>query len=154
VPGAGGVLREQHVTPLASVGVHVDGIELSEAMIERLRAKPGGAGMNVVRGDMAVVELPARYRLVYLVFDSLMIPLTQDEQVQRVADAARHLTGDGVFVVEKVDTEHVDPEGVTVEASATTGSHSGSTRATSGSAERASSSIRSPCATSGRASSN
>src|SRR3712207_3186318 len=51
---------------------------------------------------MAVVELPDRYRLVYVAFNSLMNLLTQDEQVTCVAGAARHLTDDGVFVVENV----------------------------------------------------
>src|SRR4051794_8648889 len=53
--------------PLAATGVRVDGIELSPAMIERLRAKPGGHAMTVACGDMAVVEMPDRYRLVYVV---------------------------------------------------------------------------------------
>src|SRR5918998_414672 len=44
--------------PLAATGVRVDGIELSQAMIERLRARPGGDALQVTRGDMAAVELP------------------------------------------------------------------------------------------------
>lgn len=119
--------------PLAATGLRVDGIDLSLAMIERLRAKPGGDALTVVCADMAVVEMPDRYRLVYVVFNSLMNLLTQDEQVQCVANAARHLTDDGVFVVENVvpdpmyslrhrdgvdqyvDAEQVGPAGVIVE---------------------------------------
>jgi SAM-dependent methyltransferase len=120
--------------PLAATGVRVDGIELSAAMIERLRAKPGGAALTVERGDMAAVAMPGRYRLVYVVFNSIMNLLTQDDQVRCVANAARHLGDDGVFVVENVvpdpmyglrrDREGVDqyvdagaigPDGVTVE---------------------------------------
>jgi SAM-dependent methyltransferase len=88
--------------PLAATGVRVDGVELSAAMIEQLRAKAGGAAMTVAHGDMATVEMPDRYRLVFIAFNSLMNLLTQDEQVQCVANAARHLTDDGVFVVENV----------------------------------------------------
>jgi Methyltransferase domain len=88
--------------PLAATGLRVDGIELSQAMIDRLRAKPGGEALRVTCGDMAAVELPDRYRLVYLVFNSLMNLLTQDGQVDCVVNAARHLTDDGVFVVENV----------------------------------------------------
>ena len=88
--------------PLAATGLRVDGIELSAAMIDRLRAKPGGQTMTVVQGDMATVELPDRYRLVFVAFNSLMNLVTQDEQVQCVANAARQLTDDGVFVVENV----------------------------------------------------
>jgi SAM-dependent methyltransferase len=120
--------------PLAAAGVPVDGIELSAAMIDRLRAKPGGDALTVACGDMATVALPGRYRLVYVVFNSLMNLVTQDEQVRCVANAARHLDDDGVFVVENVvpdpmyglrhDRDGVDqyvdagaigPDGVTVE---------------------------------------
>lgn len=120
--------------PLAATGVRVDGIELSAAMIEQLRAKPGGESLTVVRGDMATVEMPERYELVFIAFNSLMNLLTQEEQVQCVANAARHLTTDGRFVVENVvpdamyvlrqdrdgvdqyvNAGRIDPEGVTVE---------------------------------------
>ena len=120
--------------PLAAAGVPVDGIELSAAMIDRLRAKPGGDALTVACGDMATVALPGRYRLVYVVFNSLMNLVTQDEQVRCVANAAAHLGEDGVFVVENVvpdpmyglrrdrdgvdqyvDAESVGPDGVVVE---------------------------------------
>ena len=120
--------------PLAAAGVPVDGIELSPAMIERLRAKPGGDALTVICGDMATVTMPGRYRLVYVVFNSLMNLLTQDEQVRCVANAAQHLSDDGVFVVDNVvpdpmyglrhdrdgvdqyvDAEAIGPDGVTVE---------------------------------------
>jgi len=120
--------------PLAATGVRVDGIELSAAMIERLRAKPGGAALAVEHGDMAAVVMPGRYRLVYVVFNSLMNLITQDDQVRCVANAARHLAEDGVFVVENVvpdlmyglrpdrdgidqyvDAGAIGPDGVTVE---------------------------------------
>jgi SAM-dependent methyltransferase len=120
--------------PLAATGLRVDGVELSPSMIEQLRARPGGDALAVTCGDMAAVELPDRYRLVYVVFNSLMNLITQDQQVECVANAARHLTDDGVFVVENVvpdamyvlrqdrdgvdqyvDAEHIGPDGVTVE---------------------------------------
>lgn len=88
--------------PLAATGVRVDGIELSAAMIEQLRARPGGQQLHVVQGDMAEVTLPGRYRLVFVVFNSIMNLVTQDEQVRCVMNAAQHLAGDGVFVVENV----------------------------------------------------
>jgi Methyltransferase domain len=88
--------------PLAATGVRVDGVELSEAMIDQLRAKPGGDALTVVRGDVATVALPDRYPLAFVVFNSIMNLTTQNIQVQFVANAARHLTDDGVFVVENV----------------------------------------------------
>ena len=88
--------------PLAERGLRVHGVEQSEAMIEQLRGRPGGDAIGVTRGDMARAELPDRYRLVFVAFNSLMNLVTQDEQVRCVANAARHLDDDGVFVVENV----------------------------------------------------
>src|SRR5919202_2253914 len=68
--------------PLAAQGVRVAGVELSASMIERLRAKPGGAGLHVEQGDMSTSTLPGRYRLVYLVFNTNFNLLTQDRQVR------------------------------------------------------------------------
>jgi SAM-dependent methyltransferase len=86
--------------PLASKGIRVDGIEQSEAMVERLRGKPGGVDLDVTVGDMAAVELPGRYALVYLIFNTIHNLLTQEDQVRCFENAARHLAPDGVFVVE------------------------------------------------------
>lgn len=105
--------------PLVARGVWVDGIELSAAMVARLREKPGGEEIEVVLGDMSRVETGARYRLVYLVYNTIFNLLTQDDQVRCFENAARHLINDGVFVVEAgvprawlrdrtfVDVEHV-----------------------------------------------
>jgi hypothetical protein len=86
--------------PLAALGVTVDGIELSTDMVERLRAKPGGAALNVTIGDMSQVETGRRYGVVYLVFNTIFNLLTSDAQVNCFENAARHLDADGCFVVE------------------------------------------------------
>ena len=86
--------------PLAATGVRVDGIEVSQAMVDRLRAKPGGDALDVTLGDFADVPVDGRYPLVYLVFNTLFNLLTQDDQVRCFANVAEHLTDDGVFLVE------------------------------------------------------
>ena len=43
--------------PLARRGVEVHGIELSRAMVARLRAKPGGEAIPVTIGDMATTTV-------------------------------------------------------------------------------------------------
>jgi SAM-dependent methyltransferase len=86
--------------PLSERGVRVDGIELSANMVDRLREKPGGDGLNVAMGDMSRVSMPKEYPLVYLVFNTIYNLLTQDDQVRCFENAARHLATDGVFVVE------------------------------------------------------
>lgn len=86
--------------PLAATGLRVDGIEQSEAMVARLRAKPGGDRIAVTMGDMAEVGVCGDYRLVYLVFNTLFNLLTQDDQVRCFQNVARHLAADGRFLVE------------------------------------------------------
>lgn len=107
--------------PLAARGVRVDGVELSPPMVARLRAKPGGERLAVTVGDMADVPVEGRYRLVYVVFNSLFNLLTQDEQVRCFQNVAAHLADDGVFVVEAFvpawlhrlrDGQYVDAERV------------------------------------------
>ncbi len=86
--------------PLSERGIRVDGIELSPDMVARLREKPGGDALDVIQGDMSRVGGRASYQLVYLVFNTIYNLLTQDDQVRCFENAARHLTGGGMFVVE------------------------------------------------------
>jgi len=86
--------------PLAATGVRVDGVDLSQPMVDQLRAKSGGDALQVTIGDLCDVELDDRYRLVYVVFNSFSNVLTQDDQVRAFENVARHLTDDGVFVME------------------------------------------------------
>jgi SAM-dependent methyltransferase len=85
---------------LAARGVAVTGIEFSEAMVEQLRAKPGGAELPVTIGDMATTRVDGTFRLVYLVFNTLVNLTSQDAQVACFANAAAHLEPGGCFVVE------------------------------------------------------
>jgi len=86
--------------PLADRGIPVAGIEMSRAMIARLRAKPGGAEMPVVVGDMASARADGEFSLVYLVFNSVTNLTTQDAQVACFCNAARHLAPGGRFLIE------------------------------------------------------
>jgi 16S rRNA A1518/A1519 N6-dimethyltransferase RsmA/KsgA/DIM1 with predicted DNA glycosylase/AP lyase activity len=53
--------------PLRAAGVRVDGIELSQHMIDRMREKPGGDQVEVTMGDMSRVTTGRTYGSVYLV---------------------------------------------------------------------------------------
>jgi SAM-dependent methyltransferase len=86
--------------PLAARGVPVSGIELSTAMVERLRAKDGAQRIEVTIGDMATTRVAGSFRLVYLVFNTIGNLTTQDEQVACFANAAAHLEPGGCFVIE------------------------------------------------------
>ena len=47
--------------PLAARGVRVQGIDLSEAMVARLRAKPGAERIPVTIGDFATTTVPGTF---------------------------------------------------------------------------------------------
>ena len=86
--------------PLAQRGVEVHGIDISEEMVAQLRAKPGGDAIPVSIGDFAEVDVEGRFSLIFVIFNTLSVLLTQDDQIRCFANAAAHLEPDGVFVVE------------------------------------------------------
>jgi SAM-dependent methyltransferase len=86
--------------PLAARGVRVHGIDLSEAMVARLRAKPGSEDVGVAIGDFATTRVEGAFSLAYLVFNTIMNLTTQDEQVACFRNAAEHLAPGGCFVIE------------------------------------------------------
>ncbi|MFN2593804.1 MAG: class I SAM-dependent methyltransferase [Actinomycetota bacterium] len=86
--------------PLAERGVKVKGIDVSPAMVEKLRAKPGGDSIEVVMGDFASVDVGGTYPLVYLVFNTLFALTTQEEQLRCFRNVAARLTPGGAFVIE------------------------------------------------------
>jgi SAM-dependent methyltransferase len=97
--------------PLARAGVHVDGIEQSQHMLDRMREKPDGQNIRVIIGDMARASMGREYGLVYLVYNTIGNLLTQDDQVRCFKNAAQHLTDSGVFVLEcRVPTAPTRPE--------------------------------------------
>jgi len=86
--------------PLAERGVRVAGIDDSEAMLRRLRAKPGADRVDAVAGDMATTRVDGEFALVYLVFNTISNLTTQDAQVDCFQNAADHLRSGGRFVIE------------------------------------------------------
>jgi SAM-dependent methyltransferase len=87
--------------PLHATGVEVHGIDASPAMVEQLRAKPGGADIPISIGDFADADPPGGpYTLGYIVFNTFFALLTQDDQVRCFANVARNLQPGGRFVIE------------------------------------------------------
>jgi SAM-dependent methyltransferase len=110
--------------PLAARGVRVDGIDFSTAMVDKLRAKPGGNEIAVTIGDFADVPVAGAYQLIYVVYNTLFNLLTQDDQVRCFENVAAHLSEEGVFVVEAFvpayllrlrDDQYVDAERIDVD---------------------------------------
>ena len=86
--------------PLAARGVPVHGVELSRAMVARLRAKPGGDAIGVTVGDFATARVDGTFTLAYLVFNTIGNLVGQDQQVACFATVAAQLAPGGCFVVE------------------------------------------------------
>src|SRR5215472_1702946 len=86
--------------PLAGRGITVEGVDASAAMVERLRAQPGGDSIPVTLGDMAQVPVSGRFGLVYLVCSTLFGLLSQARPAECLASVARVLEPGGMFVIE------------------------------------------------------
>ena len=86
--------------PLAARGVPVHGIDLSEAMLARLRAKPGAERIGVTVGDFATATVEGTFTVSYVVANTIMNLTTQDEQVACFENVSAHLEPGGCFVIE------------------------------------------------------
>jgi len=86
--------------PLAQRGVPVHGIEMSRAMVARLRAKPGAGEIGVSIGDFATTTVDGTFSVAYLVFNTIGNLTTQAAQVACFRNAAAHLEPGGCFVIE------------------------------------------------------
>jgi SAM-dependent methyltransferase len=86
--------------PLAQRGVPVHGIDLSEAMVARLQAKPGAEAIGVTIGDFATTRVDGSFSLAYVVANTIMNLTAQEEQVACFRNVAAHLEAGGCFVVE------------------------------------------------------
>jgi SAM-dependent methyltransferase len=85
---------------LAVKGVAVHGIDASSRMLEELRQKPGGDAIPVTLGDFGEVAVDGRFSLVFVVFNTFFLLLTQEAQVRCFANVAAHLEPGGVFAIE------------------------------------------------------
>jgi SAM-dependent methyltransferase len=111
--------------PLARRGVEVTGVDISEAMLERMRAKPGGEAVSAVVGDMVEVPVEGRFNAVFIAFNSFFAVSSQQRQIDCFCNVARRLEPNGRFVLEcfvpdmkRFDDSHryvsessVDPDG-------------------------------------------
>src|SRR5919198_3409394 len=85
---------------LAQRGVPVHGIDLSKAMVARLREKPGAEKIGVTIGDFATTTVDGTFSVAYLVFNTISNLTTQAAQVACFRNVAAHLGPGGCFVIE------------------------------------------------------
>jgi len=103
--------------PLAQRGVPVHGIDMSKAMVGRMRSKPGGEDIGVTIGDFSMTTVEGPFTLVYLVFNTISNLTTQAAQVACFRNAAAHLQPGGCFVIEVgVPSLRLLPPGETIHA--------------------------------------
>jgi len=86
--------------PLSERGVRVRGIDLSEAMVAKLREKPGAEEIEVAIGDFATTRVEGTFSLAYLVFNTINNLTSQGEQVACFRNVAAHLEPGGCIVIE------------------------------------------------------
>ena len=101
--GAGPVLElaigtGRIAVPLSQRGLRVHGIDLSEAMVAKLRAKTND--IDVTIGDYATTRVDGTFTLAYLVFNGIQNQTTQDAQIATFENVATHLGPGGSFVIE------------------------------------------------------
>lgn len=108
--------------PLVAAGVEVHGIDASQAMVARLRAKPGGDRIPVTIGDFADVAAPGPsgrpsgeqgdFAVVLLAFNALLNLTTGEAQARCLRNAAARAP---LVVVETfVPGDAIPPNGVEV----------------------------------------
>lgn len=91
--------------PLAERGITVHGMDISEPMLDQLRAKPGADRVATTVGDMTTTVLGDEFSIAYLVYNTIMNLRTQELQVACFENAARHLRPGGRFVIETMVPE-------------------------------------------------
>ncbi len=115
--------------PLAARGCTLAGNEGSPLMVEKLRAKPGGADIPVAIGDMIQAQVDGPFDHAFLIFNTLFNLPSQAAQVECFAHAARMIKPGGTFVIEtfvpdmsdfsrdqRVATKRLDMDSVWIEA--------------------------------------
>jgi SAM-dependent methyltransferase len=85
--------------PLAELGLEVHGIDTSSAMLEQMRAKPGGDKVHGSVGDMADVPVDGEFSLVFVTFNTFFMLTSQEAQVRCFRNVAAHLAAGGRFMI-------------------------------------------------------
>lgn len=86
--------------PLTERGVEVTGIDVSEEMVARMRAKSGGEDIPVTFGDFADLTVDGQFPLIYLAFNTLFALLSQERQIECFSNVAEHLEPGGRFIID------------------------------------------------------
>jgi len=86
--------------PLAARGLEVWGLDSSRAMLERLRAKPGGGAVHAVLGDMANDLPDGTFSLVFVATNTFFGLCSVAEQQAAFGAVAARLDAEGCFLID------------------------------------------------------
>jgi SAM-dependent methyltransferase len=103
--------------PLREAGADVHGVDASQAMIDRLRAKPGGDQIPVLVADAGeqLPEVEGGYAVVLAAFNTFFNLTTPGAQERCLELIAARLQPEGIFVIEAfVPADNLTPSGVDV----------------------------------------
>jgi SAM-dependent methyltransferase len=85
--------------PLAARGLEVHGIDASQAMIDKLRAKPGGDDIPITIGDFADVDVDGSFPLVFIAFNTFFALSDVETQQRCFTNVTARLGPGGRFVI-------------------------------------------------------
>jgi SAM-dependent methyltransferase len=86
--------------PLAHCGVRTVGIEASESMAAQLARKLQNDEVAIIVADFADVPVDTQFEMVYCVYNTFFLLLTQEAQVRCFRNSARILAPGGTFVLQ------------------------------------------------------
>ncbi|MGW4794020.1 class I SAM-dependent DNA methyltransferase [Nonomuraea sp. NPDC004297] len=101
-----GVATGLFALPLARDGHEVVGIDLSESMLDAVRRRTETepaevrGRLSLATGDMRGLDLGRRFPLITMPGNVFLYNLTQRDQLATLAAVRRHLTDDGVVVID------------------------------------------------------
>ena len=86
--------------PCLQAGVDIEGFDLFEPMLARLRESAAGLGLTprLYRADMSDFRLPRRYALAMIPFNAFTHNLTQESQIRCLECCREHLLPGGMLV--------------------------------------------------------
>jgi SAM-dependent methyltransferase len=84
--------------PLASAGLDVTAVEISQNMVEK--GRENGGAVEWVRGDMRYVDLGGRYGLAVCAFNSFLCLLSVDDALAFLRNVREHLEPNGLLGIE------------------------------------------------------
>jgi len=83
--------------PCLQAGIDIEGLDLFESMLNRLRTKAAECGLSprLHRSDMSDFSLPRRYALVMIPFNAFIHNMTQKAQISCLRRCREHLFSGG-----------------------------------------------------------